>query len=109
MKTWLKRVGFFFSVMFALGVIINLVDPEGVKRRRAQQTAKKSVKDEPGFTVGFLEGSVRKSRGFRKPSSDEVDALARQSANENNVPQDERSYFVGNYTQAFWMGWNRAK
>jgi hypothetical protein len=121
MKKWLKSIAFLFAALFFLGIVIQIVDPEGTNRRaeeaaerakargEARASKKSSAKDRPGFTSGFMEGSLRKSRGFKKPSSDDVDALARSSANTNDIPQDKRSEFVGNYTDAFWMGWNRAK
>jgi hypothetical protein len=70
---------------------------------------KTSVADQPGFTMGFLEGSLRKTKGFKKPTSDELDALARKAAYENGVDEGKRSAFVGTYKDAFWHGWSRAK
>jgi heme exporter protein D len=108
------------GVIVAAGLIIGVVDPEGTKKRaeerkrqKAENAAQKDDKPgknaPPGFAFGFMAGSLCRSKGMKKPTADEVDSFARKSANESNVPHDRRSFFVGNYTQAFWIGWNRAK
>ena len=113
MKKFFKIAAIGFAGLMCLGLLIQFVDPEGVKRRAEERkkvlSAKKSVADQPGFTTGFLEGSIRKSKGFKKPSSDDVDALARKAASDNSIPQDQRPAFVGTYKDAFWAGWSRAK
>lgn len=100
----LKWFGIVIGVMVVFGFVLQVVDPEGVKRR-----AQEARETPPGFTFGFLAGSLYKTKGMRKPSSADVDAMARRSADENNIEHGQRSWYVGNYTQAFWMGWNRAK
>ena len=114
MKKMLKIAGVVFAGLMVLGFLIQVVDPEGVKRRaderKNRKPAKKaSVADQPGFTTGFLEGSLRKSKGFKKPSADDLDAMARRAASDNGVEEGKRSAFVGTYKDAFWAGWSRAK
>ena len=109
---YLKWAGIVFAVLFVIGTIMNIVDPDYAKRAAEERAAiSTSGKKEtpPGFTSGFLAGSVCKTQGMVKPSSDVVDAMARKAALENNIEPGKRSHFVGNYTQAFWMGWNRAR
>jgi preprotein translocase subunit Sss1 len=117
-KKLLKIAGLGFAGLFVglmvLGFLIQVVDPEGVKRRAEERKNRKpakkaSVADQPGFTMGFLEGGLRKTKGFKKPTSDELDALARKAAYENGVDEGKRSAFVGTYKDAFWHGWSRAK
>jgi hypothetical protein len=110
----LKIAGLVFAGLMVLGFLIQVVDPEGVKRRAEERknskpAKKASVADQPGFTTGFLEGSLRKSKGFKKPSGDDLDAMARRAASDNGVEESKRSAFVGTYKDAFWAGWSRAK
>lgn len=118
MKKLLKIAGLGLAGLFvglmALGLLIQVVDPEGVKRREEERknrtpAKKASVADQPGFTTGFLEGGLRKSKGFKKPSADDLDALARKAASDNGVEEGKRSAFVGTYKDAFWAGWSKAK
>ena len=118
MKKMLKIAGLSLAGLFvgltALGFLIQVVDPEGVNRRAEERknskpAKKASVADQPGFTAGFLEGGLRKSKGFKKPSADDVDALARKAASDNGVEEGKRSAFVGTYKDAFWHGWSRTK
>lgn len=120
LKKGLKWTAIVLGVMFVLGLVIGIVDPEGTKRRAEERkqrnaakaaatTGKPAKENPPGFTYGFMTGSLYKSKGMKKPTSDDVDAMARRSANENDIPQDKRAAFVDYYTQAFWMGWNRAR
>ena len=114
MKKLLINAGLVLAGLMVLGFLIQIVDPEGVKRRAEERTNRKaakkaSVADQPGFTMGFLEGGLRKTKGFKKPSSDELDALARKAAYENGVDERKRSAFVGTYKDAFWHGWSRTK
>jgi len=113
-KKMLKIAGLVFAGLMVLGFLIQVVDPEGVKRRAEERknskpAKKASVADQPGFTTGFLEGSLRKSKGFKKPSGDDLDAMARRAASDNGVEESKRSAFVGTYKDAFWAGWSRAK
>ena len=114
MKKLLKIAGAVFAGLVALGFLIQVVDPEGVNRRAEERKNRKpakkaSVADQPGFTMGFLEGSLRKTKGFQKPTFDELDAIARKAAYDNGVEEGKRSAFVGTYKDAFWHGWSRAK
>lgn len=94
-----KWIGISFVVLFCLGLIIQKVDPEGTKRRAQGGPVSKVFAH--GFNVGF---TLAKS-GAVKPTSDEVDAYARQSANALN---DEGGMgFKMQWKDGFWAGWNR--
>lgn len=110
----LKLVGIVLACMFLLGTVINIVDPEGAKRRReqsakpAKQTAevkKDSVASDPVFTHGYQVGYVLAKSGSIKPSAEELDAMARKSALE--LGESGGLGFKTAWKQAFWMGWNK--
>jgi hypothetical protein len=46
--------------------------------------------------------------GAVKPTSDQVDALARRSATEMEVQQGDRARFVREFEHGFWVGWKTA-
>jgi hypothetical protein len=116
MKRVLKWIGIVFGGLFVLGLIIQVVDPEGTKRRqeereKAAAASPKAAKDksdkdiDPVFKHGFQVGYVLAKGGTVKPSSDEVDAMARQAANALGEPGGLG--FKMQWKNAFWAGWNK--
>jgi hypothetical protein len=113
--------GVVLAVMFVLGVVIQVVDPEGTKRRREEseqraaeraekrQAAKAKSSSPSGATIaGGLAAIDLANAGGLKPNAEQVNALARRSATQMEVPQDERSRFVREFTHGFWVGWKTA-
>jgi hypothetical protein len=121
MKKVLKWIGIVLGVMFVLGIIIQVVDPEGTKQRREAsekaaaeraangQAEKKNAGSASGATIagGMVAMDMAKS-GALKPSSAEVDALARRAATKMEVPQGDRARFVRDFEHGFWVGWKTA-
>lgn len=106
-----KWAGIAFGVLVLLGMVINVVDPEGVKRRaekaaaiEAKNAESKAASDKV-FQHGFVVGHSMAKSGAVKPSSDEVDAMARKSALE--LGSEGGTGFKMHWKQAFWAGWNK--
>jgi hypothetical protein len=123
-RRWATFVLFPFLAFMACGILIQLTVPketldrwkaEAEERRQKQAAAPsqkngtKGDKTPPGFTMGFLTGAMAARDGARKPSADEVDAMARRSATENTVAERERGAWIANFKTAFWMGWRKGQ
>lgn len=116
-----KWVGIGFGCLLVLTVVLNVVDPEGMKKvreeqaraaeeRAAQRQADKKKADTPsGATIagGMVAMDMAKS-GALKPTSTQVDALARKAATKMDVPQGDRARFVRDFEHGFWVGWKTA-
>jgi hypothetical protein len=81
-------------------------------RKSSQEAAaakKKADKSPSGATIagGMLAMEMAKA-GAVKPTSDQVDALARRSATEMEVQQGDRARFVREFEHGFWVGWKTA-
>jgi hypothetical protein len=81
-------------------------------RKSSQEAAvaKKKADESPsGATIagGMLAMEMAKA-GAVKPTSDQVDALARRSATEMEVQQGDRARFVREFEHGFWVGWKTA-
>lgn len=124
-RWWATFVLFPFLGFMTLGTVIQLTVPketldrwkaeaEERRQKRAEQgdaTAKTPTgkKTPPGFTMGFMTGALSARDGARKPSSDDLDAIARRAATQNNVAENERSAWISNFKTAFWMGWRKGQ
>ena len=104
-----KIVGIGFALVVGVGFILQVVDPEGVKRRREesrnQQQSQPDSTDKV-FEHGFVVGHEMARKGAIKPTSAELDALARKSANLLGV--EGGGGFKRVWCDAFWMGWKKA-
>ena len=123
-RWWATFVLFPFLAFMGCGIVIQLTVPkETLDRWKAraeehrqkqavapsQKNGTKGDKSPPGFTMGFLTGAMAARGGARKPSADEVDAMARRSATENTVAERERGAWIANFETAFWMGWRKGQ
>lgn len=113
-----KWTGIVLVGMFVLGVVIGIVDPDGVKRRAeesraAREKAATVAKDTPAaaagqsvcFMHGFVLGHNMARDGAVKPTSAQVDALARRSR--KALEEGGSGYNVYEWKDAFWAGWNK--
>lgn len=108
---FIKWAGIAFCILVLLGMVISVVDPEGVKRRAEKAAAAESKNAElkkasdKVFQHGFVVGHAMAKSGAVKPSADEVDAMARKSALE--LGNEGGTGFKMHWKQAFWAGWNK--
>jgi len=123
-KPWFRRwwatfVLFPFLAVMGCGIVIQLTVPketldrwkaeaEERRQKREEQQAQKT-KTPPGFTMGFMTGAIAARDGARKPSSDDLDAIARRSATQNEIAESERGAWIANFKTAFWMGWRKGQ
>jgi hypothetical protein len=119
MKSVLLKVakwgGIAFALLLLLTVIMQLVDPEGMKKAREENSARAEKRKESAakgeestdriFKHGFTTGFTLAKGGAVKPSSDQVDAMARQAA--NALKESGGLGFKMAWKDAFWMGWNK--
>jgi len=112
MKSVLLKVakwgGIAFALLLVLTVIMQVVDPEGMKKAREQNAARAEKGKESTdriFKHGFTTGFTLAKGGAVKPSSDQVDAMARQAA--NALKESGGLGFKMAWKDAFWMGWNK--
>lgn len=125
-RWWATFVLFPFLGFLTLGTVIQLTVPketldqwkaeaEERRQKRAEEGGAATAKSPtgkntpPGFTMGFMTGALSARDGARKPSADDLDAIARRSATQNNVAENERSAWIGNFKTAFWMGWRKGQ
>jgi hypothetical protein len=87
---------------------MQVVDPEGVKRRREEYRNQKQAQptSDPVFEHGFVVGHEMARKGAIRPTPEELDALARKSANLLGV--EGGGGFKRVWCDAFWMGWKKA-
>lgn len=80
------------------------------KAAKDEETAKKKAQKSPsGATIaGGLAAIDLANAGAVKPSSEQVEALARRSASEMKVEQGDRKRFVEEFEHGFWVGWKTA-
>lgn len=131
-KPWFRRwwatfVLFPFLALMGCGIVIQLTVPKETldrweaeaqerRQKRAEQQAQKpansnskDTKTPPGFTMGFMTGAMAARDGARKPSADDLDAIARRSATQNEIAESERGAWIANFKTAFWMGWRKGQ
>lgn len=110
-----KWGGIGFAALLALTVVMQIVDPEGMKKARddnakasaarAEKAAASKEKTDKVFQHGFLTGFTLAKDGAVKPNGDQVDALARKAA---KALEDEGGLgFKMQWKDGFWMGWNK--
>lgn len=114
-----KWGGVAFAALLALTVVMEVADPEGMKKAReenakasAERAAKKQAAEADEkkttdriFTNGFAKGFSMAKGGAVKPSSDEVDALARRAA--QDLGDSGGLGFKMAWKNAFWAGWRK--
>ena len=104
-----------FAGLLALGVVIQIVDPEGAKRRAEERNAKRAAtaSEKPAaeatqskcFMHGFVLGHTMARDGAKKPTADDVDALARRSR--KALEEGGSAFNPYEWKDAFWLGWNK--
>ena len=108
-------IGGVLVVLLSLAWVMEVVDPEGMKearnemQKRAEErsveaNASKARQDQivrHAITTGYLMAKG----GAIKPNSDQLDALARRSANE--LGEEGGLGFKMQWEGAFWTGWNK--
>ena len=124
----LKKAGLAIAAVIAAMVAFDLggramfpqrwkeLDAKVAAKRAARQAAKdneaanKKAQGSPsGATIaGGLAAMDLAKAGALKPSSEQVEALARQSASEMKVEQGDRRRFVEEFEHGFWVGWKTA-
>jgi hypothetical protein len=122
-RWWAVLVLYPFLAFMGCGIVIQLVVPketldrwkaeaEENSHKRAEQRSKdsKDSKDvHPGFTAGFMTGAIAARNGATKPSSAQLNAIARRAATEANVAEKDRSYWIYQFELAFPMGWKKGQ
>jgi hypothetical protein len=80
------------------------------KAAKEEEAAKKKADASPsGATIaGGLAAMDLAKAGALKPSSEQVDALARRAASEMKVQQGDRRRFAEDFERGFWVGWKTA-
>ena len=80
-----------------------------------KQPSNKGKKTEPapgwkeGFTAGYTSGFAAASGGAVKPSSAELDALARREATSSNIAPNEREAWKIGFSAGWGFGWSKGK
>lgn len=115
-------IGGGFAVLLALTLVMEVVDPEGMKKSR-EEAAKMAEerqqragerKAEADASKGsqnrvvqhaLMTGFLMAKGGAIKPNSEQLDALARRAANE--LGDEGGLGFKMQWKGAFWMGWNK--
>lgn len=110
MKLLFKIAAGIFVSLIALGALISVLDPEGTKRRDEESKAReeqksKDSKPDAVFVHGYQVGYSMAKSGKVKPNSEEVDALARQSA--NALKHEGGAAFKIQWKNGFWAGWSK--
>jgi hypothetical protein len=115
-------IGGAFAALLALTVVMEFVDPEGMKKAREQRAKasaewrEKQAAEKAGN--GNLKGAhvaagiaaiELKNSGAIRPRGDVLNALARKAANELRVPADRRDEFVRDFEWAFDIAWDKSK
>lgn len=127
-RWWAKWIVLPFLAVMAFGLVIQLVVPqetldrweaEGKERQRQREanraaqpktaTDSKPKESTPGVAMGYMTGALSARDGARKPSSDELDAVARRAATQNNIAESQRGAWIYNFKTAFWMGWRKGQ
>jgi hypothetical protein len=119
-RWWAVFLLYPFLAFMGCGIVIQLVVPketldrwkaeaEENSRKRAEQRGKDSKDIHPGFTAGFMTGALAARNGATKPSSAQLNAIARRAATEANVAEKDRSYWIYQFELAFPMGWRKGQ
>jgi hypothetical protein len=80
-----------------------------------KQPSNKGQEKEPppgwkdGFSAGYLTGFASASGGALKPSSSDIDALARGQATKSNVLESQREAWKMGFSAGWGFGWSKGK
>jgi F0F1-type ATP synthase epsilon subunit len=137
MKNWnWKKIAIAAGVVLAALVVFDVtgralfpetwadIDKQNAARKEAQEEQRKQAaaekanrpaqeKTKGGQPTGamYMGGIVAiemANAGAIKPTSDRVNALAREAATKSDVAADDRSRFVRDFEFGFWQGWKTA-
>jgi hypothetical protein len=64
---------------------------------------------EDGFKIGYMSGMMAARQGAVKPSSAEVDGIARGAATDGNVSENERFAWTKGFTAGWDFGWTKGR
>lgn len=117
-----KWIGIVLGGLLALTVVMEFVDPEGMKEAReraaqaaaarrekiATETAEKGKMKGAHIAAGLVAIDM-KNNGSLRPRGDRLNALARKAADEMNVPSERRDEFVRDFEWAFNIAWDKSK
>lgn len=105
-----------FVALLALTVVMEIIDPEGMKKAReqraeaaAQQRETKKGGLKGAHVAAGLVAIEMKNSGAIRPRGDALNALARQAANKMDVPTERRDEFVRDFEWAFNIAWDKSK
>jgi hypothetical protein len=80
----------------------------GVVLQAAGLAPKPGGKPTGAMYMGGIVAMDMANAGGVRPSSDRVQALAREAATKSNVADNDRSRFVRDFEFGFWQGWKTA-
>jgi hypothetical protein len=98
LKVW-QKVLIGFAALALVGQGLKLAGFEPPKKQAAARS--------PGEVAAVFAASEMKSGGKIRPRGDELDALARATANQMNVRDDQRKRFVSDFVRAFNIVWDK--
>jgi hypothetical protein len=115
-------IGGVFAALLALTIVMEFVDPEGMKKIREESAKAAAERREKQATEKATKGSLKgahvaaglaaielKNSGAIRPRGDTLNALARRAANELQVPPERRSEFVRDFEWAFNIAWDKSR
>jgi len=94
----------FIAVMLAFLAASFFLSPDSI--RQSQPTASETS---AAFDSGAMAGFSMARLGDVKPGSAEIDAMARESATKQEVPQSLRRDYVGDWTAGYRTGWDAGR
>jgi hypothetical protein len=116
-----KWGGIVFGVLLALAVVMEFVDPEGMKKQREENAKAAAERREKAEIEKGKKGEMKgahvaagmvaiemKNNGAIRPRGDTLNALARQAANKMDVPSERRAEFVRDFEWAFNLAWDKS-
>lgn len=116
-----KWVGIVFGALLALTIVMEFVDPEGMKQAREKNAQASAARREKAAAEKVEKGKMKgahlaaglvaiemKNKGTIRPRGDALNALARQAANKLDVPSERRPEFVSDFEWAFNLAWDKS-
>lgn len=117
-----KWGGIAFAALLALTVVMEVVDPDGMKKAREQNAQAAAERRKKAEVEKSKKGDIKgahvaaglvaiemKNNGSVRPRGDLLNALARKAANEMKVPSESRDEFVRDFEWAFNIAWDKSK